>query len=605
VDHHLVAIGALCLIVWASLASRLVYPDLVIDYPFMGGDSQDWIANGLAMAGFDVRFSVRPPLLPLVIAVLERLSLLEWLPVGLLGVCCASSVLLYLALRGRCSRWLALTVAVVTLLNHSWLSLGLQVMADVAAACLLFAGTVFFVWGGERHPRLFLFAGLFIGLSAVTQQLALLFPIPAVVAVLAVRRDLLRRWQLYVGGLVSVLPWTVWSGYKWLAFGTAGDVVLRNWDVLRLSLTDVDSSLFTLASLLGVPGVVISAVGAVLLVLDSRWRFRGVLIAGLILVILVFFVFLYSSNAKRLLAYVVPLAAIASVELLARLPGGTLRTAAAGMFVAASLLPFPSAAVNRHWAALWPAPPSYLQWLRYQEARSVGLEPGAVRIMTRPVRSVMRWSIPASVVTARHRVEAGPRLGYEPFRRDDSVLSLYDEQVDAAGKYQQDLQIGNVLRKRVKSIPSRMLAPILKLGSTIPVASVNGVDIHRLVVPGLRGSWLLAANRGSESAVLLAAGASPIGEVEPGRLSAVRQVASLVDRRPAVIVVETDQREATAALLSLLVWSPDLLVLDREQYARAAASFDAGLPREIATVAGLTVSQVRAAGREFAVVEIE
>lgn len=63
------------------LASRLVYPDLNLDYPFMDGDSWDWIANGLRLAGQDVRSSGRAPLLPLAIALLERTGTLSWLPV--------------------------------------------------------------------------------------------------------------------------------------------------------------------------------------------------------------------------------------------------------------------------------------------------------------------------------------------------------------------------------------------------------------------------------------------------------------------------------------------------------------------------------------------
>ena len=75
-------LAALCLAAFAALAPHLVYPDLNLDYPFVDGDSHDWIANGLRFAGSDVRYSGRPPLLPLALALLDRLGLLRWWPLA-------------------------------------------------------------------------------------------------------------------------------------------------------------------------------------------------------------------------------------------------------------------------------------------------------------------------------------------------------------------------------------------------------------------------------------------------------------------------------------------------------------------------------------------
>lgn len=61
-------------------AANTRYPDLALHYPFAGGDAWDWIANGLRIAGHDVRYSGRPPLLPLLLAALERLSALAAFP---------------------------------------------------------------------------------------------------------------------------------------------------------------------------------------------------------------------------------------------------------------------------------------------------------------------------------------------------------------------------------------------------------------------------------------------------------------------------------------------------------------------------------------------
>src|SRR5215470_13316235 len=75
-------LAALCLAVFAALAPRLLYPDLNLDYPFVDGDSHDWIANGLFFAGDDVRYSGRPPLLPLGLALFERLGCLHLWPLA-------------------------------------------------------------------------------------------------------------------------------------------------------------------------------------------------------------------------------------------------------------------------------------------------------------------------------------------------------------------------------------------------------------------------------------------------------------------------------------------------------------------------------------------
>src|SRR5947199_1209567 len=80
-DSLFLILALLGLVRLALLAPELIPADLNLTYPFLDGDSHDWIANGLRLAGEDVRYSGRPPLLPLAIALLHRLSALSWLPV--------------------------------------------------------------------------------------------------------------------------------------------------------------------------------------------------------------------------------------------------------------------------------------------------------------------------------------------------------------------------------------------------------------------------------------------------------------------------------------------------------------------------------------------
>ena len=99
-DPFLLALMLLALLQAGFLAAQLVYPDLNLDYPFMDGDSHDWIANGLGMAGYDVRSSGRAPLLPMMVAALERVSALSWLPV-LLQILFHGTVLAFYTLAAR------------------------------------------------------------------------------------------------------------------------------------------------------------------------------------------------------------------------------------------------------------------------------------------------------------------------------------------------------------------------------------------------------------------------------------------------------------------------------------------------------------------------
>ena len=62
--RSLIGFTVVLLLQGLALGWRLVPHDLVLTYPFLGGDSLDWIANGLFWAGHPTRFSGRPPLLP-------------------------------------------------------------------------------------------------------------------------------------------------------------------------------------------------------------------------------------------------------------------------------------------------------------------------------------------------------------------------------------------------------------------------------------------------------------------------------------------------------------------------------------------------------------
>src|SRR5258708_6051066 len=128
---------ALCLGSFAALAPHLVYPDLNLDYPFVDGASHDWIANGLFFAGDDVRSPGRPPLLPLMLALLDRLGLLRWWPLLGLAFFLATVVGFYTLAARLFPAAAAFAAALLLLADYSLQGLAHDLMAAVPASCLL------------------------------------------------------------------------------------------------------------------------------------------------------------------------------------------------------------------------------------------------------------------------------------------------------------------------------------------------------------------------------------------------------------------------------------------------------------------------------------
>ena len=604
-DPHLLAMLAIAVVVLLMLAPRLLVPDLVVDYPHMGGDSQDWIANGLHIAGFDVHYSVRPPVLPLVIAGAERLSLLELLPVGLLALAVATSVLLYLWLRDRCRRSLALVVAVAILANFSWLGLSLQVMADVPASCLLFAGTLLFARGLQGDARWYPAAGALLGVSAATQQLALLFVIPALATLAIHRRDHLRHRLLWVGAAAFVAPFLLWTVYKLWAFGTAGDAVIRNWSLLGIHVHALGSSLLSVASLFGVPGALLAAFGWCVLLVDGRRRPADLLVSLLLATIVVFFVFLYHHHSKRLLAYIVPLSGLPIAAALARASYRPLRYALAALLLTTSVMPLPAPPANHRWAALWPVPPVYLHSLGRHAARVAAAETGSIRIERLSLAETVASSVISATMTSHRAVPSGERVDYRRFGLDDSVVWLHDDTVTPRDRYQRGLRLGNVLRKRVRHVSLDDVESLLGFIEWRPVTDFEDLSLHRARPLAVDGNWLLAVKRGGAAdARLMAATVSDTGANLAARDDA-RRIAEIAGKRPVVVVTGADDPPPSLVYLPFLLWSPEFFVLDREAFDGAAEFFGAGPPAGPLEVGAATLATIDVLGRPWLMVEYE
>jgi len=494
-DRFLGVLSFLCAGNFAVLAPRLRSADLNLDYPFMDGDSWDWIANGLRLFGHDVRYSGRPPLLPFILGLLDRLSALSWFPVLNLLVFHLAVVLFYLLAARLFPRRAAFAVALALLFDSSLQSLALEVMADLLAAALLLLALLLFDRAGER-PREYLLCGLAAGASVLAQQAALLAVLPAAIAVAALRRRHLRSPWLWSGALGLLALQGLWLGYRRIAFGTYGDLLLRYSTLVRPHLGAVPTYLFAFASLLGLPACVVLAAG---LAPAARRAFgSATLLLSLLLFasVLTFFVFFYDFNAKRFLLYALWPAGLCIAAALSRLTRRTTFGAAAILMVAGAALPLPSPGHDGSWAGLWPLPPILVHaGTRTAATGSATVEPATLRIETFSAAALWGFGKYARVWKAAASRQPATAFDPTPFRADRAALFLYD---DAAGdRYRTVTRLGNALRKRVRFVPLTYLEPYAGWIAAAPLGTVRSdYNLWRVRLPRLAESWLLAVPAG-------------------------------------------------------------------------------------------------------------
>lgn len=429
---------------FAWLAAQLRFPDLVLDYPFLGGDGLEWIQNGLARAGHPVRPPDRSPLLPLLLAGLERAGALSWFPLVNQLVLSAGIAALFGAVRRWHGPRVAFLAALVPAGSAAVTRLSIEVMADTLAAVLLFLAALAFL-EGARRPGLYALAGLLGGASALAQPAALLLPLALALPLLAARRAELRRPHLLLGGALfaalALLPAaaTAWRAWRHGAVGTA----TRQWTLLEPHLDDLPFYAGAAAGLWGLPAVVLAAAGLVGL-LRAR-RARGWLVLGLALTLGGFFVLLYGFAAQRFLLYLllpVAIAAAAGLAALRRTPAQVGAGLVAALWAA---WPVPGAGVAEGRFLLWPAP---------TVVGELGERPDALVLSPRDAWQSGIWH---RVATARSRRPPGVELPREPLASARGVLLLGSE--DRSASYAQQLLLSARLRRRVVLAPAALYPP--------------------------------------------------------------------------------------------------------------------------------------------------
>jgi Dolichyl-phosphate-mannose-protein mannosyltransferase len=614
-DSFFLVLAAACLVHLALLAPGLAPADLNLTYPFMDGDSWDWISNGLHLAGEDVRYTGRSPLLPLEIAALHRLGALRWLPVVLQGLFVATVLAFYSMAARLVPRRAAFAAALALLFNFSLAGLSLQVMADVPTACLLFLAVQSFDRAGEDRRR-YLTSGLFAGLATLAQAVGVLW-VPAVglTAIVHRRRDLRSPW-LWTSLLIPLALPALWALVQPPAVVGSGGFARAQWLLISPHLGSVPFYLYALVSLLGIPGAVLLGTGGFLAARRAMREpafFLGlVLAAGLA----AFFVFLYDYNAKRFLVYGVWFWGLLLAEALGRLRNRAAFGTAAALLVVGSALPLPGSPADPAPVGLWPAPllhlvvppgagPNGSAGLNFGAVGAVG----AARIERRPLGDGFRLSLPYQAWTAREFTPPDPAR----FAGDHSAVYLYTDAGEGGGRHAAIPRLGNALLKRVKFVPAAFVEPFLDRLGVAALGQYGDIAYYRVHLPGRTESWIVmiaGAGAGAASGRLkpVLDGLADRPPEGGSRLRQARRTAESVARYVTgsdgfVAVVPAYRRPDLAQLyLPFLVETTELYVADPGQR-REALGLLAGTPtQEERSFGAVTVKKTEYLGRPTSIV---
>lgn len=587
------------------LAPRLWYPDLVLDYPFLGGDSQDWIAAGFRLAGYDVASSARPPLLPLAIAALERLRALGWLPILLQALVHAGSFALYSLLRHDHPAAVAAPVALAWHFNFTFSSLSLEIMADVPGACLLGLGA-YLVRHGDASPACWAGAGLLFGLGGLTQPAVLLVLPVWIGAVLLRRRAALRAPWLWLAMALGMAPTLLSYLLRLLGAGTADAAFSRHWELLRLHGDGLPFYPWAWASFLGLPAAVLALAGAWTMARHRGAEPWAVFALGSLATLGAFFTFVYDFEAQRFLALVFGLSAVPAADALSRLPRRAFVPALA-LVAAGSLLPRAGQGNDPRQVALWPLPPTFLAAKATPTGEgSLAVDPTELAIAVRPIRELWTRSVQRRVLVASRESHPPPTLRPIDFADDVAALFLFDDARDGSRRYAITGRLGNLLGKKVFFLPYSEIGTVVAELDLERVGQLDGKRIYRAGLRGLDGRWLvIAAARGeADRALARRLRAPPTGErpAIPG-LDLAHRVAARLGRDVPVVFSDDRVRRGWQLYLPFVVGTPELLLVPPEQASDARRLLDSGQVLGRETEDGVAITRVRFFGRVWAVIE--
>lgn len=436
-----VALALLAAAKAAFLAANLRYDDLVLDYPFAGGDGYEWVSNGLAWTGAPVRFTARPPLLPWILAMLDRLGALAWFPPLNQLVLPAGAMALYLTV----VRWqpprVALLASLLPLVSAAATGHGLELMADTLAAVLLFAA-IALVLAAEERPWLYAAAGALGAASTLTQHAGLLLPVPVVATLLVCRRQDLRRPQLGLGAVLFTLPCAAWFAGKALALGFGGDSDAHRFTALGLRGDALGYYGAAIFGLLGIPATVLAAAGALRLARRRPRDARTWLVLGSAATLLVFLIFLYGFRFQRLMLYLLLPGSVLLAEGLAALRRPALQVAAGLAALLWAAWPVPGAPSIDSGFVLLPVPGLHAY-----------VSPHAPPLLHAGPAAAWRSGPWSRVLRARSRRPPGPRLDAATLGAGAVVFVHRRGDPDHGETV---YRLGDALRRRVQWMPAEL-----------------------------------------------------------------------------------------------------------------------------------------------------
>lgn len=493
-----------------ALAFLLLYPDLNLAYPFAGGDSYDWISQALRFAGHDVRYPGRPPLLPLVMAGLERMSALYLTPSLLQLFFAVTTVVLFRVVADRFSKEIALPVSIAFFVNYTWRSLGLEIMADVPAACLILISLGAFSKALDR-PRLYVLTGLFGGLSAITQPISLLLLLPMSCAIFLHRRGDLRTWWPWFGLILFVGPSLMWLPVRWLWLGSPGAGPLH-WALLGLHPDNISFYVWTGFAFLGLPGMLLAARGFVLVARRIGKDPWALVLVTSALLFVGFFSLSYGFAAKRFLTFAFVLTPFFWAEGLSRL-----RRAPPVVFVSVVLIvwswfPYPDRGSSPLRLAVWPAPAMYL--VAAADQRPLGdVRPDFTDVKLERSGPLLQWSVLARVWSAQKARPRLPDIDVEVSDADRAAVFLFESERENSRRYLTVTRLGNALRRRVKFVSREQLRPFVDSLRLCPVGRILDWQVYRTELPGLQGTSLVVSSSDEAHEHSVSVGSSPVARV--------------------------------------------------------------------------------------------
>ncbi|MEN8163612.1 MAG: hypothetical protein ABFS37_05740 [Acidobacteriota bacterium] len=584
------------------LALLLLYPDLNLDYPFMSGDSYDWISQALRFVGHDVRYPGRPPLFPLVMAGLERMSVLQFTPVLLQLLIAVTTVVLFRVIAGQFSTKIALPVSIAFFVNYAWRSLGMEIMADVPAACLILMSLGAFFRALDR-PKLFVLAGLFGGLSAITQPVSLLLLLPMSGAIFLHRRGDLRTWWPWLGLLLFVGPTLMWLPVRRLWLGSPGAGPLH-WALLGLHADTIPFYFWVGLAFVGLPGMLLAAwgfVGAFRRIGRDPWVL--VLVTSAVLFV-GFFSVAYGFAAKRFLVYAFVLVPFFWAEALSRFRRTTPFVFVCLALIGWSWLPYPDRGSSPLRLAVWPAPATYLAASPDQRPRG-DVRPDLTDIRFEQPGRLLRRSVLSRAWFARKAASAD--IDVEVLETDGSAVFLSRSEKEDSRRYLTVTRLGNTLRRRIKFVSRKQLRPFVDSLSLRFVGRILDWQVYRNEVPGLQGTYLVVFSSDEVPEQGVSVG-SP-AEVWDSTAPILDTARGLVTRLPVnddvvAVLTEPGSNDILLTYLAFLAPSTNFYVISTEDQSQTLLDLGCSNPMLLGEFSEAVVDTCRIQGYKATVIRI-